>query len=370
MAVVFAADAAEARGDAEQALTIIEEHLAPVRPDETFWRPWRLRRLLQLRILGPLLPSWVTSRWILAQALQHLDPAPHGVQRARHKLALHLAVELRGGAEALPGVDATDAMCRVMDRDWVYRQLRLYDLGGLQHFLARAASADLVAGADRIHDWATAAMGGFRLLVRHPSTVEWVDLATDAVLTTANIGSAALAVPGDCVIGRMVPIEGGTMFEGAPMLVPEEVARRVADDPAHWLDAVRTLPGGTANPAHQAAGDLTGLVSDVPTVVWQLCLCDATELGDADDPPSRDVLARSVLDLGRAILDADGEVAGEEIEPWSCVAAALLSPEGLAGLAEAARPDDCALLLRLADVLAEPAAAWCRTAVEAIAEAA
>ena len=283
MAAVFAADAAEARGDAQEALAIMEEHLATCQPDETFWRPWRIRRLIQISVLGPLLPRWVTSRWILAQALQHLDPAPRGIAKTRLKRALDLAVELRGGADTLIGVDATDAMCRVMDRDWVYRQLRLYELGTLHHFLQRAVASDLVAGADRIHDWATASMGGFRLQDRHPGTVRWVDLVTDDVIETANIGSAALAVPGDCVIGRMVPIEGGVMFEGAPMRVPEEVARQVADDPEHWMDALRSLPGGTANPAHQPTGDLTGLVSDVPSPVWQLCLYDATELRDAVD---------------------------------------------------------------------------------------
>jgi hypothetical protein len=370
MAALCAADAAEARGDAHGALAVIEEHLAICRPGETFWRPWRVRRLIQLALLGPLLPRWVTSRWILAQALQHLDPAPGGVASTRHRRAIDLAVELRGGADTLVGVDATDAMCRVIDRDWVYRQLHLYDLGGLQHFLRRAASSDLVAGADRIHDWASAPMGGFRLRERHPTTVGWVDLATDDDVVTANIGSAALAVPGDCVIGRLVPIEDGAMFEGVPLLVPDDVARRVADDPAAWVDALRALPGGTANPAHQPAGDLTGLVSDVPSLVWQICLCQATELRDAVDPPSVEALASAVLELGRASLDAAREPRGDEIDPWSCVAAALLSPDGLAGLAESVGPDDCPLLLRLADVLAEPAATWCRLVAEETSQAA
>ena len=164
----------------------------PLGPDgKPFWRPWRVRYLTQLAGLGPLLPRWATSRWILAQALQAL----HEGSRDRTRRALEIAIELRGGEGELPGMDAMDAKCKVMDHDWVYRQVFLYELGGLHDFLRRRASADLVAGADRIREWARAPMGAYRLLDRAADVTTWEDLATGAEIRLANIGSGALVVP-------------------------------------------------------------------------------------------------------------------------------------------------------------------------------
>ena len=50
-----------------------------------------------------------------------------------------------------------------MDRDWIFRQVALYDLGALDHFLHHQATPDLVAGADSIHEWLRTPMGGFQL---------------------------------------------------------------------------------------------------------------------------------------------------------------------------------------------------------------
>lgn len=370
MTAVFAADDAEARGDAQGALDVMEELLSHLAPDEVFWRPWRGRRLLQISTLGPLLPPWVTSRWILAQALQHLDAKPGGVSGARIQRALDVAIALRGDSDGLPGVDLADATCRVMDRDWVFRQLFLYELGGLEHFLREGASADLVVGADQIRAWARTPMGAFRLGERGPGMVVWTNLSTEDSVETANIGSAALVMPGECVIGRMVPIEDGSMFEGAPMLVPEKVARRVADEPADWLVALEGIPGGTNGPACRPAGDISGLLSDVPELVWVACLGDGAGWGESSEPSPPAVVARATLDTARVALEPSRFPQQEEIEPWSCVAAALLSPDSLDGVRDIVRPSDLALLARLGDVLAEPAASWCRVLVEGMNEAA
>jgi hypothetical protein len=230
VAVLRATDDAERRGDARAALDLMEGHPGGF----GFWRPWRVRALLQMAMFGSLLPPWATSRWILAQALQHLGQPGGGPDRRVHR-ALDQAIELRGGRARLPGRDPIDTVCRVMDNDWVFRQLHLYELGGLRHFLDRVASPDLVAGADRIRDWAKSPMGGYRLLTQDAATVTWQDLGAGEPILTANIGSAALVVPGECVIGRMVPIEAGAMFESAPLLVPEDVAIRVRSiPPAGW----------------------------------------------------------------------------------------------------------------------------------------
>ena len=57
--------------------------------------------MIQLQVFGPSLPPWVTSRWILAQAAQQLDSRLRG----RAAKAIDIAVDTRGGAETLVGVN-------------------------------------------------------------------------------------------------------------------------------------------------------------------------------------------------------------------------------------------------------------------------
>ena len=235
--LVQAIDEAERRGDAGEALRLMLTHADGL----SFWRPRRYTGVLQMSSLAGLLPAWATSRWVLEQAAQRLGERHDPVTRHRFRRALALAVELRGGPESLPGRDVVDQHCRIMDHDWVYRELFLYDLGGLQHFVDRVATPDLLAGADRIAAWVASPMGGYRLLSRDPGLLAWEGLADGAVLETANIGSAASLPPGGCVIGRMVPIETGVMFEAAPLPVPEAVARHVAREPERWIDALRPV---------------------------------------------------------------------------------------------------------------------------------
>jgi hypothetical protein len=355
LALLQAADDAERRGDAMEALATMAAH-----PDGlAFWRPWRVRALGQIAMFGPLLPRWATSRWILAQALQHLG-LPGGVANRRVHRALEQAIELRGGRDRLPGRDPLDAVCKVMDHDWVFRQLHLYELGGLRYFLDRVAAPDLVSGADRIRDWATTPMGGFRLLERAAGTIAWQDLALGEPVSTANIGTATLVVPGDCVIGRMVPIEAGAMFESAPLIVPEDVAFRVARDMASWIDALRSIPGGTASPGILRAGDTSGLLSDVPTPVWLLALSEAGGLTDVAAAPTPDQLAKATLTLAHAAVGGSWQLEDDEIEPWSCLAAALVSPALAGAMVGTVTSADRDVLAWLGELLAEPAASWCR----------
>jgi hypothetical protein len=282
---------------------------------------------------------------------------------------MELAVELRGGRASLPGGDPRDVLCTLMDHDWVFRQLQLYEFGGLRHFLERAASADLVSGADRIQEWAASPMGGFRLVASQPGTVTWQGLAGGEPVVTPNIGSGTLVAPGECVIGRLVPIEGGAMFEGAPLVVPDAAAQRVALDPTSWIDALRSTPGGTAGPDIAAAGDTSALLNDVPMPVWRYAVCESGGLTDRTSPPSSAQLAKASLDLARAALE-QGEPDEDELDPWSCLSAAVLYPSVAAALAETVRPADREVLVRLGEVLAEPAASWCHELADSLTQVA
>jgi hypothetical protein len=198
-----AIDEAERRGDAEQALQLMLTHPEGL----SFWRPRRYTGLMQMSALAGIAPGWATSRGILSQAHQRLGERHDPVARQRFRRALQVAVELRGGVGALPGRDLTDQQCRVVDHDWVYRELFLYDLGALRHFLERVVTPDLLAGADRVAAWAASPMGGYRFVGGDATGVSWEDLADGEALRTANIGSAVSLQPGDCVLGRGVTVQ-------------------------------------------------------------------------------------------------------------------------------------------------------------------
>src|SRR3954451_2222831 len=178
--VLRAVDAAEAEGDARKALTLIERDLDRRGPEKTFWHPDRLERLVQLVVNAPVLPGWASSRWILAQAVRWMDSS----QRARFTRAFDRTVEVTGWPERSAGVDELDSQCKLVDHDWVYRQLVLFECGGLRHFLDRLASPRLVGRADGIREWADAPMGAYRYVDEEPQTMRWFDLVSGREVET------------------------------------------------------------------------------------------------------------------------------------------------------------------------------------------
>lgn len=356
-----ATDAAEARGDAREALRLIERDLAR-RTDPNFWRPERMLRLIQLVDFGPSLPRWVTSRWILAQAAQHLDQRT----RTRFLRALDIAIETRGGSAALTGRDEMDARTKVMDHDWVFRQVWLYELGALEHFVSKVASPDLLAGADGISDWMRAPMAAFRFVSETSQVVSMVDLSTGESVEALNIGSAALLVPGECAIGRVVPIEGGAMFESAPLFVPDQVALRVSENPAQWLAAVAAgireaqLAGATDR---STFGGEFGLLSDVPRLL-QLALVAEVVERTTGVRAANNITVEELVSLHAALVRAalHGEVpeAAEGRNPWPVVGATILDPAVFVEVSLSLSPEDAPLCLDLAQKLVAPASSLCR----------
>jgi hypothetical protein len=356
---MFAVDEAERRGDAIGALRLM--HTRPLGPDgKPFWRPWRVHRLSQVAMLGPALPAWAVSRWVAAQAHDNA-----GVPGDRRRMRCEeLALEVRGGLAGLSVHGEQDARCKLMDHDWVYRQLLLYELGGLDDFVRRRASPDLLAGADQIHGWANAPMTALRLIESAPRTTTWQSLATGDELALANIGSAALVVPGEHVLGRLVPIEGGVMLEATPLVVPERTARRVADDPASWMQAV-----AAARDDIQTGGFEHGVVDDVRQLVWHVALCDPSEPVPAPDELAGH-LARRTLALARVCLDEMSTWHPDDMDPWACLRAALLDFSVVLQLPTAATGVDAEAFDRLAQLVAPPADVVCRDLARELREAA
>jgi hypothetical protein len=308
--------------------------------------------------------GWAFSRWLCAQALQDLSEA----SRRRTKQAMEVAARVRG-AGAPAGSDATDRTIKIIDHDWVFRQVYLYEAGGLSAFLRRV-DPRLVLRADRVVQWAGAPMGGYQLLRRDSSTVSWRDLATDEEFTVANNGCGILLVPGEHAIGRRVPIAAGSMFETAPLATSRRVADRVAMAPDDWAeilaDATHRRDGD--EPPIQTHGHQFELLTDVPPVVMMLgILDDDAELAAGSNLSSH--IARAALDRAQQLLDAPPDDP-EELDPWACLAVAFLQPDVAAALPEVMRSGDVRVLQALSEKLAEPAASVCRTLSEAADDAA
>ncbi|GAB2874570.1 hypothetical protein GCM10027026_26570 [Myroides odoratimimus subsp. xuanwuensis] len=331
---MVAADRAEVAGDAAFALQIVRAH--PLGPDgRAFWRPWRVLALEQLVELGPARPWWVTSRWMAAQALQHVDVST----RERCNKALDVAVDLLGGTAGLPGVDQTDRNCQVMDHDWVYRQVHLFELGGLADFVHRVASRELIREAEDMKGWLQAPMGGYRLVGTQQGSVTWEDLAGDDVVTTLDTGAAALVLPGETVLGRLVPAGADRIFESVPLRVAPELAAAVAASPAGWLTLMRQTderPDTYLTPG-------TGLASDL-----RVDVLDAMGGG----------LGVVLETLDRLACGDDATPPGE-VDLWTGCAAALVRPGTLSALTRRLGPQDVPLVERLGERLPEPAASLC-----------
>jgi hypothetical protein len=349
---MFAVDDAERRGDATEALRLMSARV--LGPDGSpFWRPCRVNRLTQIRALGPALPAWGVSRWIAAQALDHLG-APGDPRRNR---CVDLALEVRGGLDGLSVHGDQDALCKLVDTDWVYRQLFLYELGCLSHFVRRVASPDLLAGADHIHDWSRAPMSALRLVERTAATVTWEYVASGERVELPNVGSAAMVALGEHVLGRLVPVEGGVMLEAPPLVVPERTARAVAGEPSDWMDAVTA-----ARDEINTAGFEHGPVCDVRQTIWQLVLVDpGRPLPAAGEFHA--YLARQARGLARECLDGPSEWEPDAVDPWACLRAAVLHPGVLTELASVAGAGDVHVFERLTSLLAPPADVVCRDLV-------
>jgi hypothetical protein len=372
------ADEAERAGDASGALAAMRRRQV-TGDGKSVWRPSRVRSLEQLELLGTDAPGWMVSRWVLAQALQHLDldHERHEASRRRTRAATGAALELRGASGSAPDIDTAAA---VSDTDWVYRQLYLWDLGGLDAFLEHRATPDLLAGSDRVAEWAAAPMGGYLYLGASERTLLWYDHRSSRTVTTTNIGSATRLLAGAHVIGRVVPAGDGAVFEGPPLEVPRAVARAVAAGPPAWLGVLREHAGlvqdGTIVTHHR---EWRSVASDVPIdVVTSLLLLRADLHRLTDDSALEAALATAALDLAAGELEREAreeermwadESDGphdDEWDGWAHVHAALTLPSVAAGLPAAlASVTDTHLADEVLDRVAEPAATVLRHAVAA-----
>jgi hypothetical protein len=146
------------------------------------------------------------------------------------------------------------------------------------------------------------------------------------------------------------------MFETAPLFVPDDVARQVAEDPTEWLAAVSARCRRERPPQQRirTGGHDFRLLTDVPTraqlmvaySVIKRAAAESSPLSPAPDP----VEARAAL--VRAALDGEVGASDYVVNPWPSVAASLLEPSVFVELCSSLVPADGAKLTVLADQLA------------------
>ena len=368
-------DDAEARGDAAAALALMDD--MPTGPDgRPWWRPERVRRLRQLVELGAATPLWVWDRWIVAQAAQSTHVRPPE--------AIEIAIETRGGACTLWGVDDADAKAKVIDHDWVYRQVVLHEHGGLRGFVSDRAEGTLLDRAGRVGAWSDVPMGAYELVAERSDRITWRDMGTGANVATLNLGGASLMAIGEAAIGRVVQSGGAALFESAPLWVPREVARDVAAAPARWIDA---LALGCRNETY--GPELCELIAklhhfdllcDLPARVRRHLVQPADpglrsdRVGTGGNGGEYDVALVLGALSGEIPLAESPElcaVSPDDARPLGAlVAAALLEPGTVEALGRLLVASDAARLVALAEDVASPADEVCRRLARGLATAA
>ncbi len=360
---MLAVDAAEAQGNATRALELIED--MPVGPDgRPWWRPERVRRLRQIVTLGDDAPEWVFRRWVVAQAAQ--------ARLGRPREARDVAVRTRGGGSTLWGVDQDDAMSKVIDHDWVYRQLVLHEHGGLAAFVDGAATPALLGLAGDMRPWIGVPMGGFEFMAETSDRIVWRDLAGTQTIETLNLGGATMLAIGEAVLGRLVSASDVHLFDSAPLCVPIDVARDVAASPSTWVD----LLGQACRGVHAEMLSLLiarmhhfDLLFDLPATLRRHLI----------EPPDAELRSDQVgvggngveYDVALVLAAMSGELQPDDVQctcgecddprpVGSLVAAALMEPETLDALPPLLVTSDSSALRALEQTLVTPADVVCR----------
>ena len=353
---------AEARGDVQGALTLYSRvSLA----EESIHRG----RLEMLAELGDEAPGWLISRWLTLQVRRPLwsDPeeSAHGDQTLLR--LLRTAYPHGFDNDRMEGMSLDLFISFLHERDWMLRQLVVYEEGGLREFVRTRAGSSLLARADHVADWVETPMGGYRLESDEGGCLQVTDLGTGEVLNVLDLGLAFQHWPGQHFLARIVPTvtDPGLMFEWRPLPVDSDTAELVAADPGRWVEilAERALSGELPR-MFSLLDDDTDLVSDLPAHSW-LALLELHQIADLpqiDGVISFDDVALIVLDrLLRAASAAGPAIAAARHVTWTLV----LHP----GVDEAVRnhftqPHHGHAWRVLAGIVAEPARGRCRRYAE------
>ncbi|KRE97420.1 hypothetical protein ASG76_01475 [Nocardioides sp. Soil774] len=206
--------------------------------------------LTQLASLDDELPDWVWARWIAYQTTRCEEPKTE--TGTMQRLALKYAVEAFHEDQLADchadGGDPIRVFAGVASESWVFHQLFVHELGGLERFVDELATGRLAEHAALARSWVGTRIGGYQLAESRPGgRVRVRDVAADADVEVLDLGAAASAGVGAWVLGRLVPsgVDGLLMFDTPPVVVPESLARDVARAAEPWKQVKAALDEGT-----------------------------------------------------------------------------------------------------------------------------
>lgn len=264
-ALVAVADA-EARGDIEEAAALASSVLLLA-------GSLHADRLRQLAWLGDEAPGWMWSRWMTLQVRRPVwsDAPERSLGTPEFGRTIEVAYPDGVPVDRMNGWPPEIFVPTMFERDWVLRQLTVYDSGALADFVAHRAGERLLRRADAPAEWAVAPMGGYRLDARWNGTLRVMDLATGERHDVLDLGAAYGQPLGQHVLGRLVPTSTGpgTMFEWRPLPVDVRTAQRVADAPDAWTDVVgEHAREGLLPDMFSLMDDDTEFLADLPLHTW------------------------------------------------------------------------------------------------------
>ena len=226
--------------------------------------------LTQLASLGDHLPDWVWARWIAYQAVRCEDRESDTGQAQR--LALKYAIETFHDDQLADchadGGDPVRVMAWVASESWLFHQVLVHELGGLERFVDEIATGRLAEHAELARSWVGAPLGGYqvgaslpggRLRVHDPAAGSWLEVL--------DLGARSDAGDDGWVLGRLVPsgVDDLLMFDTPPIAVPEPVARDVAGAPQPWTRIKEALDEGRLVERHFMRADHE-LLTDVLSI--------------------------------------------------------------------------------------------------------
>ena len=152
------------------------------------------------------LPDWAWARWAVytcgRQGSGDMDAERHVRAMERTLLSVHADVCHCVTPEGKP---AELFVAEVIGTDWVYRQLRTYEYGGLAAFLHGSAGLRLQTRGEQARHWPDEPMRAYRVDERAEPGLVVTDVGSGEELAVLDLGTNLRTHPGGHLIGRLVP---------------------------------------------------------------------------------------------------------------------------------------------------------------------
>ncbi|MBM7507602.1 hypothetical protein JOE61_001416 [Nocardioides salarius] len=351
-----ASQAAELRGDWAAALRHYRR--VPMFRDSTYGE-----QLEVLAALGDDAPGWLVARWLTVTARRH------GVDQRRSKVAFEAGMALAHphgvDLEALDLTYPEQATSQLWGRDWMMRQLEVYELGGLRDLLLPVPppvglAPELVERGGPVTRWGRAAMGGYRIGGLDDEVRTLHDARSGAPREILDLGLGEQVDEGTHVLGRLVPVddEPGLVLEGPPLVVDEPTAAAVAGRPPGWAEIVGTRIASRRLPLGCTLQPDASLTSDLPHRSWVSLL--GLPMGERPDQRPDTLVGQAVAAALRMARDRPERVSAHRHRIGELMIDPLLDHERLARFAT---PQHLLAWDHLADAVPALARARCQEMV-------